>query len=128
MPRTPAPTPLGLDGRLLFLTRAARMFSYGFLSVVLVLYLAGLGFSEGRIGLLLTLTLVGDTLISLWISSSSSTRSTLSEARAGPVPEARGGFPVPGTASQAGKRTFTQVPRPGSLWISISPWWAFTVR
>jgi MFS family permease len=59
---------LGSDGRLLFITRAARMFSYGFLSVVLVLYLAGLGFSEGRIGLLLTLTLVGDTLISLWIT------------------------------------------------------------
>jgi len=59
---------LGADGRLLFVTRAARMFSYGFLSVVLVLYLAGLGFSEGRIGLLLTLTLVGDTLISLAIT------------------------------------------------------------
>ena len=59
---------LGPDGRLLFLTRAARMFSYGFLSVVLVLYLAELGFSEGRIGLLLTLTLVGDALISLWIT------------------------------------------------------------
>ena len=59
---------LGPDGRLLFLTRAGRMFAYGFLSVVLVLYLAGLGFSEGRIGLLLTLTLVGDTLISLWIT------------------------------------------------------------
>ncbi len=59
---------LGADGRLLFLTRAARMFSYGFLSVVLVLYLAALGFSEGRIGLLLTLTLVGDTLISLAIT------------------------------------------------------------
>ncbi len=60
--------PLGRDGRLLFATRAARMFSYGFLSVVLVLYLVGLGFSEGRIGLLLTLTLVGDALISLWIT------------------------------------------------------------
>lgn len=59
---------LGPDGRLLFLTRALRMFSYGFLSVVLVLYLSGLGFSEGRIGLLLTLTLVGDALISLWIT------------------------------------------------------------
>ena len=44
------------------------MFSYGFLSVVLVLYLAALGFSAGRIGLLLTLTLVGDTLISLAIT------------------------------------------------------------
>ena len=61
-------TSLGRDGRLLFATRAARMFSYGFLSVVLVLYLAGLGFSEGRIGLLLTLTLVGDVLVSLWIT------------------------------------------------------------
>ncbi len=60
--------PLGPDGWLLFVTRAARMFAYGFLSVVLVLYLAGLGFSEGRIGLLLTLTLLGDTLISLWIT------------------------------------------------------------
>ena len=68
MPLTPATTPLSRDGRLLFVTRAARMFSYGFLSVVLVLYLAGLGFSEGRIGLLLTLTLVGDVLVSLWIT------------------------------------------------------------
>ncbi|BDU70191.1 MFS transporter [Geothrix oryzae] len=70
-PTQPSPTlgqTLGPDGRLLFLSRAARMFSYGFLSVVLVLYLAGLGFGEGRIGLLLTLTLVGDTLISLWIT------------------------------------------------------------
>ena len=59
---------LGSDGRLLFLSRAARMFAYGFLSVVLVLYLAGLGFSAGRIGWLLTLTLLGDTLISLWMT------------------------------------------------------------
>ena len=65
---TTPPATLGSDGRLLFVTRAVRMFSYGFLSVVLVLYLAGLGFSDGRIGLLLTLTLVGDTLISLWIT------------------------------------------------------------
>jgi MFS family permease len=67
-PAIPASVPLGFDGRLLFATRAARMFSYGFLSVVLVLYLAALGFSEGRVGLLLTLTLLGDTLISLWIT------------------------------------------------------------
>lgn len=45
------------------------MFSYGFLSVILVLYLVDLGFSEKRIGLLLTLTLIGDTLISLWITT-----------------------------------------------------------
>jgi len=60
---------LGRDGNILFLTRAVRMFSYGFLSVVLVLYLAALGFGGGRIGLLLTLTLVGDTAISLWITT-----------------------------------------------------------
>jgi len=46
------------------------MFAYGFLSVVLVLYLSELGFSAAAIGLLLTLTLVGDTLISLWITTS----------------------------------------------------------
>ncbi|MBI1752947.1 MAG: MFS transporter [Acidobacteria bacterium] len=62
------PPASGRDARLLFLTRAARMFSYGFLSVVLVLYLSGLGFSEARIGLLLTLTLAGDALMSLWIT------------------------------------------------------------
>jgi len=67
-PMTSPSAPLGPDGRLLFATRALRMFSYGFLSVVLVLYLAGLGFSEGHIGLLLTLTLVGDVLVSLWIT------------------------------------------------------------
>jgi MFS family permease len=60
---------LGSDGKLLFITRAARMFSYGFLSVILVLYLAALGFSGGKIGFLLTLTLVGDTVISLWITT-----------------------------------------------------------
>ncbi|MBI4842527.1 MAG: MFS transporter, partial [candidate division NC10 bacterium] len=45
------------------------MFGYGFLAVVLVLYLAALGFDEARIGLLLTLTLAGDTAISLWMST-----------------------------------------------------------
>jgi len=57
------------DGRLLFLTRAARLFAYGFLSVILVLYLAQAGLSEAQIGLLLTLTLLGDTVISLWITT-----------------------------------------------------------
>ena len=33
------------DGWLLFLTRITRMFAYGALSVVLVLYLTGLGLS-----------------------------------------------------------------------------------
>jgi MFS family permease len=57
------------DGYLLFGTRVARMFAYGFLSVVLALYLAQAGLSEAQIGLLLTLTLIGDTAISLWITT-----------------------------------------------------------
>jgi MFS family permease len=62
----------GLDrnGRLLFLTRVLRMFAYGFLAVVLVLYLAGLGLDALTIGAILTLTLVGDTLVSLWLTTS----------------------------------------------------------
>ena len=55
---------LGLsnDGRLLFSARVLRLFAYGFLSVILALYLK-------QIGLLLTLSLVGDTVISLWITT-----------------------------------------------------------
>jgi MFS family permease len=55
--------------RLLFLTRAIRLFAYGSLSVILVLYLAEVGLSEQEIGLLLTMTLLGDTGISLWITT-----------------------------------------------------------
>jgi MFS family permease len=58
------------DGRCLFTTRIARLFAYGFLSVILVLYLAQAGLKETQIGLLLTLTLIGDTVISLWITTS----------------------------------------------------------
>jgi MFS family permease len=58
------------DITLLFSTRIIRLFCYGFLSVVLALYLAEVGFTEGPIGLLLTLTLVGDALISLWLTTS----------------------------------------------------------
>ena len=60
---------LPTDGYLLFGTRVIRMFAYGFLSVVLVLYLAQLGLSEGLIGSLLSLTLIGDAAISLWMTT-----------------------------------------------------------
>lgn len=46
-----------------------RLFAYGFLSVVLALYLAEVGLSEREIGSLLTLTLVGDAVIALAITS-----------------------------------------------------------
>ncbi len=61
---------LPADGRRLFATRIIRLFAYGFLSVVMALYLASAGLNERQIGLLLTLTLLGDTLISLWITTS----------------------------------------------------------
>ena len=57
------------DGRLLLLTRFTRLFAYGALSVVLVLYLTQLGIGTQQIGLLLTLTLIGDTAVSLWLST-----------------------------------------------------------
>ena len=57
------------DGWLLFATRCSRMFAYGLLSVVLVLYLVELGLKEWEVGLLLSLTLVGDTVISLWLTT-----------------------------------------------------------
>ncbi len=60
---------LDRDGRLLFLIRSLRMFGYGFLAVVLVLYLDALGLDAFTIGAILTLTLVGDTLISLWLTT-----------------------------------------------------------
>src|SRR6266446_5410410 len=57
------------DGWLLFLTRFVRLFAYGSLSVVLVFYLIGLGLSESQTGLLLTLTLAGDTVVSLYLTT-----------------------------------------------------------
>ena len=57
------------DGRLLFLTRLTRLFAYGLLSVVLAFYLTGLGLSASQTGLLLTLTLVGDTAVSLYLTT-----------------------------------------------------------
>lgn len=57
------------DSYLLFTTRITRLFAYGFVSIVLVLYLAQVGLSGTQIGLLLTFTLIGDTVISLWITT-----------------------------------------------------------
>ena len=57
------------DLQLLFLTRAIRMFGYGLVSVVLVLYLTALAWSAAEIGLLLALTLLGDAAVSLWLTT-----------------------------------------------------------
>lgn len=59
-----------MDITLLFSTRIIRLFCYGFLSVILALYLAEVGLTEKQIGFLFTLTLVGDAGISLWLTTS----------------------------------------------------------
>jgi MFS family permease len=57
------------DIYILFAIRILRLFAYGALSVVLVLYLSQIGLDDYRIGLLITLTLIGDAVISLWITT-----------------------------------------------------------
>lgn len=54
---------------LLFATRIIRMFCYGSLAVVLVLYLTEAGLTATQVGLLFTLTLIGDAGISLWLTT-----------------------------------------------------------
>jgi MFS family permease len=57
------------DTWLLFATRFIRLFAYGSLSVVLVFYLIDIGLTEAQTGLLVTLTLLGDTIVSLVITT-----------------------------------------------------------
>ncbi len=57
------------DITLLFAARIMRLFAYGFLSVVLAFYLSAVGLAEQSIGLLLSLTLAGDAVITLWITT-----------------------------------------------------------
>jgi MFS family permease len=64
---------LSLDARLLFTARIVRLFAYGFIAVVLVLYLASIGLDDHRIGLLLSLTLFGDVLVSLVLTTRADT-------------------------------------------------------
>ena len=53
------------DGKLILGARIVRTFSYGFLSVVLAIYLSMLGFSEILIGVVLTATLVNSIIFNL---------------------------------------------------------------
>ena len=60
---------LSRDGWLLFVTRFTRLFAYGSLSIILVFYLIGLGLTSAQAGLVLTLTLVGDVVVSLYLTT-----------------------------------------------------------
>lgn len=57
------------DARLLFVTRFIRLFAYGALSVVIVFHLVAIGIDEADVGLLLTATLIGDTVVSLVLTT-----------------------------------------------------------
>jgi MFS family permease len=60
---------LSREGRLLFAAKAVRTFAFGWLSVVLALFLARLGFSPAEIGAVLTATMVEDALLTIALSS-----------------------------------------------------------
>ena len=60
---------LNRDMILLFLTRFVRLFSYGMLSVALVLYLTLKGFDQWHIGILFTAILIGDIIITLLLTT-----------------------------------------------------------
>jgi MFS family permease len=64
------PTPLALSpaGRLIFAARALRSFSFGWLSVILALYLDRRGFSAGEIGAVFTATMVEDAVLTMLLS------------------------------------------------------------
>jgi MFS family permease len=59
---------MGHDLPLLFGARIVRMAAYGGLAVILALYLAAVGLRAGEVGLLLTATLAGDAVVSLWLA------------------------------------------------------------
>lgn len=58
------------DLTLLFTARCIRLFAYGILAVVLALFLRENGLSTPQIGLLFSLTMAGDTLMSLFLTTS----------------------------------------------------------
>jgi MFS family permease len=58
----------GRDAWLIILTRCSRMFAYGTNSLVLALFFSALKFSDSAIGLFMSLTLIGDLLLSLGLT------------------------------------------------------------
>ena len=58
----------GRDVYILILSRYLRLFAYGAIALILALYFSRLGFSDAQIGLFMTLTLLGDVVISLFLT------------------------------------------------------------
>jgi MFS family permease len=59
---------LSLDGKKLLLTRVLRTFAYGYLAVVVGLYLDKLGLAANEIGLVLTAAVAGSALMTVFWS------------------------------------------------------------
>ena len=57
-----------LDTKLLCMQRFVRLFAYGGSTLILVSYLSELGISYSKTGLFMTLTLIGDVLISFCLT------------------------------------------------------------
>ncbi|KAE9377095.1 MFS general substrate transporter [Stipitochalara longipes BDJ] len=57
-----------IDTKLLCIQRFVRLFAYGASTLILVAYLSAIGISETKIGLFMTLTLVGDVCISFLLT------------------------------------------------------------
>ena len=56
------------DTKLLCLQRFVRLFAYGASTLILALYLSSLGISDARIGAFMSLTLLGDVVISFLLT------------------------------------------------------------
>ena len=63
------PTSAACDARLLFAARFVRLFAFAAMTVVLLLLLAAAGITGERVGLLLTLIMVGDLGISFFLTT-----------------------------------------------------------
>lgn len=57
------------DGKLLLATRVLRSFAYGLLSVILAIYLSRIGLGAPQIGIILTATLLGGSLLTILVSA-----------------------------------------------------------
>ncbi|KAF2118954.1 major facilitator superfamily domain-containing protein [Lophiotrema nucula] len=58
----------GKDVYIIILARYLRLFAYGAVALVIAIYFEALGFSDEKIGLFMTLTLLGDVIISLLLT------------------------------------------------------------
>ncbi|OAQ89698.1 MFS transporter [Purpureocillium lilacinum] len=56
----------GSDAWLVILGRTCRMFAFGAISLIIALFMSSLNYSDFKIGLFMTLTLVGDVILSLF--------------------------------------------------------------